>query len=194
MAKGVCVAKEVYGKSGECMAKGASVMKGGCMTGACMAGGMHAGEMATAVDGMHPTGSPDRHPLGRHPPGQTPPGRPPKQTPLGRHPLPSACWDTSPGVATAADGMHPTGMYSCYWPQQSCGQGNIFTPVSHSVHREVSASVHAGIPHPQEQTHTPGADPLGVDTPQSRHTTGVDTPLGADTSQGQTPLGADTPW
>ena len=34
---------------------------------------------------------PDRHPLGRHPPESTPPG----QTP------------------PAADGTHPTGMYSC---------------------------------------------------------------------------------
>ena len=33
-------------------------------------------------------------------PGQTP-------TPLGRHPA-------SPEMATAADGMHPTGMHSCY--------------------------------------------------------------------------------
>ena len=66
--------------------------------------------------------------------------------------------------------------YSFYLPQRSCGQGNIFTPVCHSVHRGGSASVHAGIPPqsrhpPQEQTlpqsrHHP---PLGADTPQSRH-------------------------
>ena len=79
-------------------------------------------------------------PLDRHPPGQTPLGRhpwadtlgrhpradtpwadtpwvdTPKQTcPSGKHPLPSACWDTRPPLraATAADGTHPTGMYSC---------------------------------------------------------------------------------
>ena len=57
-----------------------------------------------------------------------------------------------------------------YRPQRSCGQGNIFTPVCHSVHRGVSASVHAGIPPPPEQT-APGADTcLGADTRWSRHT------------------------
>ena len=63
--------------------------------------------------------------LGRHLPGQTPPPRqtPPPQAdtpqvdipgqtssldrhPLGRHPLPE--------TATVADGMHPTGMHSCW--------------------------------------------------------------------------------
>ena len=61
--------------------------------------------------------------------GYTPPS--PTDAPLGRHPLPSACWDTHPlpsagwdthtpcpmhagiDVATAADGTHPTGMHSC---------------------------------------------------------------------------------
>ena len=48
-----------------------------------------------------------------------------------------------------------------YRPQRSCGQGNIFTQVCHSVHRGGgSASVHAGIPPPRkhnplEQTHAP---------------------------------------
>ena len=39
---------------------------------------------------------------------------------LGYTPVPSACWDTPPcpvhskiGMATAADGTHPTGMHSC---------------------------------------------------------------------------------
>ena len=88
-----------------------------------------------------------------------------------------------------------------YRPQRSCGPGNIFTPVCHSVHRGVFASVHTGTPHPhipqsrhtpppeqtprrsrhpagadtpQEQTHPPGAGrhPLGADTPQSRHPPG----------------------
>ena len=27
----------------------------------------------------------------------------------------SACWDTTPGTATAASGTHPTGMHSCYY-------------------------------------------------------------------------------
>ena len=60
---------------------------------------------------------------------------------------------------------------SDYRPQRSCGQGNIFTPVCHSVHRGgVSASVHAGIPHP------PSRHPLEQTPPQSRHPPRVDTP------------------
>ena len=57
-----------------------------------------------------------------------------------------------------------------YRPQRSCGQGNIFTPVCHSVHRgEGSASVHAGIPTPRSR-HSPRADtPPEQTPPQSRH-------------------------
>ena len=47
---------------------------------------------------------------------------------------------------------------------------------------EVSASVHAGKPHPPEQTCPPGAD-----TPPSRH------PLEQTCPREQTPPGADTP-
>ena len=64
----------------------------------------------------------------------------------------------------------------------------------------MSASVHAGIADPQEQTppgsrhsqeQTPRQTPP---TPGSRHThTGADTPR-ADTPLGRHPLGADTPW
>ena len=45
-----------------------------------------------------------------------------------------------------------------YRPQRSCGQGNVFTRVCHSVHRGVgvSASVHAGIPHPPQDSHSSG--------------------------------------
>ena len=75
-----------------------------------------------------------------------------------------------------------------YRPQRSCGQGNIFAPVCHSVHRGSSASVYAGIPYP------PGADtpesrhPPGADThPRSRHPLGADPLLGADTPPEQTP-------
>ena len=39
-----------------------------------------------------------------------------------------------------------------YRPQRSCGQGNIFTPVCHSVHRGGSASVHAAMPPPTKET------------------------------------------
>ena len=56
----------------------------------------------------------------------------------------------------------------CYYrPQRSCGQGNVFTGVCDSVHgREVSASVHVGIPDPPGSRHAPRADPPpGADTP-----------------------------
>ena len=36
--------------------------------------------------------------------------------------------------------------------KRSLGQGNIFAPVCHSVHRVVSASMHAGIPPPRADT------------------------------------------
>ena len=39
-----------------------------------------------------------------------------------------------------------------------------------SVHRGVSASVHAGIPHPPRADTPRSRHPLGADTPQSRHT------------------------
>ena len=46
------------------------------------------------------------------------------------------------------------------------GQGYVFTGICDSVNRGVSASVHAGIHTPPEQTPPPGADtPLGADTP-----------------------------
>ena len=62
-----------------------------------------------------------------------------------------------------------------YRPQRSCGQGYVFTRVCDSVHRGVSASVHAGIPplwgqtppgsrHPPEQTPPGSRQPPG-----SRH-------------------------
>ena len=56
-------------------------------------------------------------------------------------------------------------------PATKLGQGYVFTGVCDSVHRRVSASVQAGIPHP----------------PWSRHPSGADTPLE------QTPPRADTP-
>ena len=56
------------------------------------------------------------------------------------------------------------------------GQGNVFTGVCDSVHRGVSASVHAGIPHPPSRpprADTPqGRYPLGAATPRSRHPPG----------------------
>ena len=64
-----------------------------------------------------------------------------------------------------------------YW---SCG-GYIFTPVCHSVHGRGSASVHVGIP-PPDQAPPPGADPLRPGTPPR-----------ADTPQDQAPPGSRHP-
>ena len=106
-----------------------------------------------------------------------------------------------------------------YQPQQSCGQGNIFAPVCHSVHKGgvcLSACWDTTLPppekipprrHPLEQTHTPREQtPPEADTPQSRHHTPEQTPpwehthpLGADPPQSRHPpsthpWGADIPW
>ena len=61
---------------------------------------------------------------------------------------------------------NPTGTLSCYRPQQSCGQGNIFTPVCHSVHRGGLPQCMLGYP--------PGSRPPGI-----RHPPGSDTPPGS---------------
>ena len=51
-----------------------------------------------------------------------------------------------------------------YRPQTKLRKGNVFTPVSYSVHRAgVSASVHAGI-------HTPQQTPPRADPPQQTAT------------------------
>ena len=79
-----------------------------------------------------------------------------------------------------------------YRPQRSCGQGNIFTPVCHSVHRG------GGLPQCML-----GCQPPPDETPpRSRHTIpGPDTPgsrtlhpPGSRPPRADTPLGADTPW
>ena len=60
--------------------------------------------------------------------------------------------------------MHPLllkVLLSCYRPQQSCGQGNIFTPVCHSVHKGGFCLNACWDTPPPEQTplgHPPGAD------------------------------------
>ena len=66
-------------------------------------------------------------------------------------------------------------------------KGYVFTPVCHSVHRGVSASVHTGI-HPPGQTPcgqtSPGRNPPWADTSPGRHPH-ADTPQ-ADTPQADT--------
>ena len=81
-----------------------------------------------------------------------------------------------------------------YRPQRSCGQGNIFTPVCHSFcSRGGSASVHAGIQPPQDQTPRPGRHPpRSIHPPGTRQTPPdqADTP---QTRQTPPPDQADTP-
>ena len=75
---------------------------------------------------------------------------------------------------------------SSYWPQWSCGQGNVFTGVCDSVHRgrgDVCLSA-CWDTTPPGNRHPPGAD-----TPQSRHPQEQTTPPGVDTPQELTP-----PW
>ena len=83
-----------------------------------------------------------------------------------------------------------------YRPQRSCGQGNIFAPVSHSVHRGGVCLGACWDTTPNRSRHPPGAD-----TTQSRHPLGADklpprkqTPPPEQTSPWeQTPPGVDMP-
>ena len=90
-------------------------------------------------------------------------------------------------------------LYNYYWPQRSCGQGNIFTPVCHSFCSQGGCLPQCmlGYHTPWEQTHTPpGADtPIPqADTPQSRHPPGADPPRSRHPPPEQTPPnGAGTP-
>ena len=97
-----------------------------------------------------------------------------------------ACTHTMP--ACTHTHTHTHAKHANYWPQQSCGQGNIFTPVCHSVHRG-SASVHAGIPptNPPEGRPPGRQTPLGGRPPGSRH------PLGGRPPRRQTPPGSRHP-
>ena len=77
---------------------------------------------------------------------------------------------------------NPGGALTYYYrPQRSCGQGNIFTPVCHSVHRGVPG-LGGGIPQgteadPPDQAHTPldqthhPPDQTHHPPPRTRHTT-----------------------
>ena len=69
--------------------------------------------------------------------------------------------------------------------KRSLGQGNIFTPVCHSVHGG-SASVHAWMPPPRTR-HPPIADTPWEQIPPSRHPPLP--PLGADTPPKESMLG-----
>ena len=58
-------------------------------------------------------------------------------------------------------------LLNIYWPQRSCGQGNIFTPVCHSVHRGGLPQCMLGYTPPTRPL-TPGADPRDQTPPQEQ--------------------------
>ena len=68
--------------------------------------------------------------------------------------------------------MRPPLVAIFYRLQRSCGQGNIFTPVCHSFCSQGgSASVHAGIPPPLDQTPPPPPGIRHPPPPRSDNTT-----------------------
>ena len=115
------------------------------------------------------------HPPRPAPQEQTPlgPGTPSEQTP--------PCAVHAGRYSQQAGGMHPTGMQSCYHPQQSWGKV-MFSQLCVILFTGGSVSVHAGIP-----------PPPGADTHPRADTPGADTPSGADTLRADTPPGAYTP-
>ena len=69
--------------------------------------------------------------------------------------------------------LHLHSLYSFLLPSATkLRQGNIFTPVCHSVHEGVSASVHAGI-HPLWQTPPMGRQPPPTTAVNGTHPTGM---------------------
>ena len=82
-----------------------------------------------------------------------------------------------------------------YWPQWSCGQGNVFTGVCYSVHRwGCLPQCMLGYHTPQEQTPPP---PRGRHHPRNRHPQSRHPPQEADTPthpRSRHPPEADTPW
>ena len=101
-----------------------------------------------------------------------------RETPRDRDPsLDTPSTDRDPPGLTSS-GSHCSGQYTSYWntflfndyywPQRSCGQGNIFTPVCHSVH-----GGGVGLPECMLGYHPPGLDtttPPGPDTPPREET------------------------
>ena len=70
--------------------------------------------------------------------------------------------------------LHPTGMHSCYQPQRSCGQGNVFTGVCLSTGGRVSASVPAGMPYPLGWRPPQMENPPGMENPPRWRTPPLD--------------------
>ena len=81
---------------------------------------------------------------------------------------------------------------ACYRPQPSCGQGNIFTSVCHSVHR--GGGVSEADP-PGRHTHPPprAGTPQTRHPPRTRHPPGRHTPPWQAPPWAGTPLGRHTP-
>ena len=80
-----------------------------------------------------------------------------------------------------------------YRPQRSRGQGNIFTPVCHSVHRGDLPQCMLGCQPPQGQTPPQQQTPPGTRPPSAADTPpGPDTPLGPDPPD-QTPQSRQSP-
>ena len=67
--------------------------------------------------------------------------------------------------ATAADGMHSTGMHSCYHLQTKLREGYVFTAVCDSVHGGGLSQCMLGYHPPPRSRHPPEQTP-----PWSRHT------------------------
>ena len=100
-------------------------------------------------------------------------------------------------------------MFVYYRPQRSCGQGNIFAPVCHSIHRGgvCSRGVFVVSQTPPRSRHPLGADAPEQTLPGSRHPPEQIPPPRADPpwsrqplpeqsppqEQTPSPLGADTP-
>ena len=107
---------------------------------------------------------------GIHPPRE-------QTAPLGPGtPQRSACWEiwaTSGQYASYWNTILLVINSTSYWPQRSCGQGNIFTPVCHSVHRggfclsarwDTTFPTLEQTPPPRDQT-PPEQTPPGKQTP-----------------------------
>ena len=75
----------------------------------------------------------------------------------------------------------------CYRPQRNCGQGNIFTPVCHSVHRGVCLSACWDTTTPGKETPPARRPPQEGDTPRRRHPPAKETPWEGDPLQRRPP-------
>ena len=136
----------------------------------CVKNSVGGGCLPQCMLGYTPLG---RHLLDRHPnpPGRHPLGRPPGQTtpwadPPGRHPSGRPPQADIPPASTQLLMQMAHILLECILVtthKRSLGQGNIFAPVCHSVHREGSASVHAGT---RQVHHPPGTRQA---PPRTRH-------------------------